>query len=222
MTTIEIDANLAVALFRIKKNQLKMVERRGYDIELERNLLSTKPDDFVNSYIPFAKENKKSLREVLTRVYQNKAGEKLFIFYADSSPDTKQLSRNDLEPALKRMTTDKISNLVIITSKSLSSSASKKLKGLIAYNIQIFTEDDMGYDPTEHFMVPKHTPLTDDEQRLFLTENNISIDNMSIILTSDIIAKYYGLRAGRIVRIDRENMFPTMILKSVTYKQIKD
>lgn len=222
MTSSEIDPRIAALLFEVKKNQLKMVERRGYNIDRERNLLKTKLDDFLHSYITYAKENRRSLRSVLTQIYQNEEGKKIYVYYADASPDSKQLGVKGIEPAIDFMNKEKIHDMIIITAKQLSSSADKKLESLVAYNIQIFTEDEMGFDPTEHFLVPKHIPLTDEQQRSFLNDNGLLIDNIPVILSSDVIARYYGLRAGRIVRIERENMFPTMITKSVSYKQIKD
>jgi len=80
----------------------------------------------------------------------------------------------------------------------------------------------MSYDPTEHFLVPAHIPLSDEEQTKFLNENDITIDQLPVIPSTDIIARYYGMRAGQIFRIERENMYETMILKSVTYKAIRD
>ena len=74
----------------------------------------------------------------------------------------------------------------IITGKSLSPSAVKHVAGLVSYNIQIFLEEEMSYDPTEHFLIPEHIPLTLEEQRNFLEENNLSIDQFPIMLTSDI------------------------------------
>ena len=61
----DIDTNVVNSLFAIKKNQLKLVERRGYNIERERALLSMTLKDFINSYVALANKKKQTLRQIL-------------------------------------------------------------------------------------------------------------------------------------------------------------
>nr|QBK91460.1 MAG: DNA-directed RNA polymerase subunit 5 [Pithovirus LCPAC302] len=218
----DIDPEISARLFEIKKNQLKMVESRGYNIDRERGILELGLDQFLSTYVPFAKQKKKSFRSVMTNVYEKADGQRILVYFADVPSASTQLGVNEIGDAIVDMNTYKLHNAVIITPKDLSPSAKKHIDGLVAYNIQLFLEEEMSYDPTEHFLVPKHIPLTVEEQRDFLTKNNISFDQLPIILTSDIIARYYGLRGGQVVRIERENMYQTMILKSVSYKAIKE
>lgn len=222
MTYEEVDLDVVAKLFEIKKNQLKMVERRGYNIDRERNLLQLTLQQFANSYIKFAKDKNTTFRSILTNVYENAAGKRLLVYYADVPSSSTQLGVEGVGDAIVQMTKYQLHDAVIITSKQLSPPAVKHIYGLVAYNIQIFLEEEMSYDPTEHFLVPKHTPLTPDEQKSFLSKNGLSIDQLPIIRTDDTIIKYLGLRAGRIVKIERENMYETMILKSVCYKAVKE
>lgn len=222
MSYQDVDPEIAARLFEVKKNQLKMVERRGYNIDRERFVLQMTLPNFLKTYIPFAQEQKRSFRSVMTNVYENGDGQRILVYYADVTPTTTQLGVHEIGDAIAYMDKYNLHDAVIITAKQLSPPAVKRIDGLVAYNIQIFLEEEMAYDPTEHFLVPKHIPLTMEEQRSFLETNKISIDQMPIIMTNDIIIKYLGLRGGRIVRIERENMFETMILKSVTYKAVKE
>lgn len=227
MTTPDIDPKIAAQLFEVKKNQLLMIERRGYNIDKERGLFSIRPDQFISTYVPFAKSQGKTFRAVLTNVYQNDQGQRILVYYADIPPTATKLGVSAIEDAVADMTKYQLRNAVIISANDLTPDASKKIAGLIAYNIQIFLEQEMAYDPTAHFLVPKHIPLTIEEQREFLNqkkndEPSFTIDQLPIILADDVIARYYGLRGGRVVRIERENMYESMIINSVTYKVIKE
>jgi len=223
MATTDIDLKTVLKLYNVKKNQLKMTERRGYRIDPREVQNVSSFDYFMRIYIPYARQNKKTLREVLSNVYLNSDGKPDFVVYfADVPPGSTQLGVNESNEAIKYMRTYNVRKAVMITEKQLSSASATKIDGLVAYNIQVFLEQEMSYDPTEHFLVPTHIPLSDEDQTKFLNENDITIDQLPVIPSTDIIARYYGMRPGQIVRIERENMYESMIMKSVTYKAIRD
>jgi DNA-directed RNA polymerases I, II, and III subunit RPABC1 len=216
-----VDPKTVALLFNIKKNQLKMVMRRGYNIDKEVGILKMNEQQFGTTYINFATSQNKSFRDALTYVYENDEGKRLLVYYADAGDDTVKLGISEIAPVIAQMKSFGALDSVVISSKALSPAANKHIQGLLSYNIQVFDEMEMAYDPTEHFLVPKHIPLTRVEAQKFLADNNILIDELPNILADDVMAKYYGLRQGDIVRIERENMFETSIIRSVTYKAIK-
>jgi len=218
---MNIDIGKTRKLFEIKKNQLKMVKRRGYDISREEPLLSYTFQQFVDVYIPFAEKQKKSLREVFSTSYKNKEGKKLVVYFADIS-GSKQLGVDTLGEVLKEMEEVKTKNAIIITSNPLSSSSRKKISELLTYNIYTFMENEMAYDPTEHFLVPEHRALSVEEQRDFLMRNNISIDQIPSILTTDMISRYYGFRTGQVIEIKRTNFYDTIVQHSTSYRVVKE
>lgn len=218
----DVDPKIANLLYEIKKNQLKMVERRGYNIDRERQILQLTAPQFINAYIPFAQQQNKTFRSVLTQVYENDEGKKLLVYYADIPSNSSQLGVNELGDAIRDMDHYNLKDAIIITPKQLSSQSEKHISGLVAYNIQIFLEDEMAYDPTEHFLVPTHIPLDKTQQREFFEKNDISFDQLPILLTNDIIARYYGLRGGQVVRIERTNLYQTMVINSVAYRAVKE
>lgn len=219
----DIDPSIVARLFEVKKNQLKMVERRGYNIpDFEKKIYTTTLPRFAQGYIEYADNNNKTFREVLRTIYENDSGDKLYVFYADSGPGTTQLGIEYVKPLVADMERYGIRNGIVIIPKKLSSDAAKAITGMISKNIQVFLEEEMAYDPTEHYLTPKHIPLTREQQDKFLHDNNIDIDQLPVILSSDIISRYYGLVSGQVVRIERENLFESMVMKSVCYKVIQD
>ena len=227
MANTDIDPKIVTLLFEVKKNQLLMIERRGYNIDREKGILQLRVDQFIDTYVPFARQQGKSFRAVLTNIYRNNDGAGILVYFADVPTTTTKLGVEGISDAIGMMVEHHLKDAVIITSKDLSPTAVKQIDGLVAYNIQIFLEEELSFDPTAHFLVPKHIPLSMEEQRQFLNQKqngdaSFTIDQLPIILSKDIIARYYGLRGGRVVRIERENMFETMIIKSLSYKVIKE
>lgn len=217
-----IDLVAAQKLFTIKKNQLKLVRRRGYILEEnEENLLYITLEDFLEAYLPFAESKKKSLRNILSRLYYNDRDEKIYVYYADNPKTSKQLGIDAVTDAIANLDKNRSKNLLLITPVPLTSAASKKIQELVSYNIHIFLESEMVYDPTEHYFTPEHKALTKEEQREFLETNGFNIDQISIMLTSDMIARYYGFRVGQIIKIRRQNMFETLVQESLSYRVVK-
>lgn len=219
---MDVDTNLVNSLFKIKKNQLKMVRRRGYNIEREENLLFMTLKEFMDVYIPFAKDQDNTLRGVLTNVYENKEGEKIVAYFADIPEKNSTMGVESLKEFLHELEEQKSKNGIIITSKQLSSKAKKEMERLVTYNVQVFLESEMGYDPIEHYLTPEHILLTEEEQREFLTKNDISIDQLPIILDTDMISRYYGYIPGQVIKINRINMYDTLVPKSISYRAVKE
>lgn len=220
-------------LFVIKKNQIKMMRRRGYDISAEEPLMNLSVNEigkFANAYMAKARNDGTNFRKALTSHYEKQENGNLkrsVAYYASAKPTATTVGTSEVTEAVEFINRTQIHDIVMIIEKPLSPQAADDLSKLPAYNIQIFLEEEMMYDPTEHFLVPTHIPLTDDEQKIFI--KNMSerspgfvVDHLSYILPDDIISRYYGMREGQIFRIERENMFQTMVVKSVTYKLVKN
>lgn len=217
----KIDRKIAQLLFRVKQNQLKMVARRGYSVsKQEQGISRTTVNNFLKAYIPFAEAQNKTLRQVLTIIYeQPETSDKLLVYYADVTNN--QMGVKIIQTVAKIMNEKHIRNAIIITPKSPHATARKEIEGLVAYNIQIFLEEEMAFDPTEHMFVPQHILLTEEETTDLLLENGINLDQLPIILSDDIMVRYYGGKAGQIFKIIRTNMFETAIERSISYRVIK-
>lgn len=72
---------------------------------------------------------------------------------------------------------------------------------------EIFKMSELIINITKHKYVPKHEPLSNEEQKLYITENkNIDIDKLpKIMIASDPVAKYFNLKEGQVCRIYRDN-----------------
>ena len=108
---------------------------------------------------------------MLTNIYSNDDGKRILVYYADSNGSS-QLGLDKVREAVQKMTEYRVLNIIIITPIPLTPESLKHLNSLVSYNIDIFLEQEMSFDPTEHFLVPKHIPLTDEEASIFLAKNS--------------------------------------------------
>jgi len=218
---MDIDLQEGYKLFEIKKTQIKMVKRRGYNVGDEENLLNYTAEQFLDIYVPYAKSQNKSVRNILTTYYKNDDGSRLYVYYADIT-DKKKLGVETIEDFIRGLDEKKARNGIIITSKPLTTESKKKIQNLLTYNIYTFTEDEMSYDPTEHYLTPEHVALSADEQREFLMKNDLNIDQLPIILNTDMISRYYGFKTGQIIKINRINLYDTIVQNSVYYRAVRE
>ena len=89
-----------------------------------------------------------------------------------------------------------------ITQLNLIDKVLHKKKGMLQY----FQLNELQFNPTKHQLVPPHRKLNTDEtteiMNKYLIKNKLQ---MPIILRTDVIAKWLGLKQGEIVEITRFN-----------------
>lgn len=80
----------------------------------------------------------------------------------------------------------------------------KAYKQFLEYdNLEVFFDDDLLVDKIDHIFVPKHIPLSKDEQDQIRKEYGFKRIEIGIIKQSDPIARYYNLKPGEIISIER-------------------
>lgn len=86
-----------------------------------------------------------------------------------------------------------------------------------ALRFELFEEDELSVNITHHELVPKHTPLSDEELKEVLHAHALELAQLPRILSTDPVARYYGLERGQVVRIERKSMSAGLY---VTYRQV--
>ena len=215
-------------LFKIKITQLKMIRSRGYDISREQHLLNMNIQQFIDLYVPFAQQNNKTIRSFLNQVYfkpsdlQQVNG--LVVYYTEPT-NTKTIGKSDTCTIIQYLNQYQniCNDAIIIANKIINSNGKECLRKVTNYYITIFQTYELLIDPTEHYMVPKHQILTDDElEQLFESNqhNNINIHNFPYIRTDDAIIKYLGGKPRQVVKIQRRNVLDSMVKLYYVYRTI--
>ena len=53
-------------------------------------------------------------------------------------------------------------------------------------------------------------------------KNKIDIDQLPIMLDTDIISRYYGFQPGQVIEIKRTNLYDTIVQHSLSYRVVKE
>jgi DNA-directed RNA polymerase I, II, and III subunit RPABC1 len=72
--------------------------------------------------------------------------------------------------------------------------------------LQIFTLKELQYNPNEHVLVPKHEKVPEEEIKDILSRYQVKTKSqLPVIVKTDMMARWLGLKHGDIVRITRHN-----------------
>ena len=82
---------------------------------------------------------------------------------------------------------------------------------------EIFLEQEMMINLIEHISVPKHILLSNEKSKKMLEEYHIKNKNLSRILNSDPVSRYYNAKPGQIFRIIRPSETSG---KSIAYRLV--
>jgi DNA-directed RNA polymerase I, II, and III subunit RPABC1 len=181
------------------KNMLK--ELRNDDIaEFDEHEADIDREEFYNdaNVIEFNTDNttiifaltKKLRTDIIDQLKKSKTNIESFIDAYNGKNNIILIFGNDI------LTTPTITQLNLID-KIL-----QKKKGMLQY----FQLNELQFNPTKHQLVPPHRKLTTEEatevMNKYLVKNKLQ---MPIILRTDVIAKWLGLKQGEIVEILRYN-----------------
>lgn len=99
---------------------------------------------------------------------------------------------------------------ILIVSDKLTTNNSKGINDFITKNdisttLQTFELPEILFNITKHVLVPKHEVITDkSEIDTLLKDYNLkNLHQLPIILKTDPVARYYGMKSGQVVRITR-------------------
>ncbi|KIR51523.1 DNA-directed RNA polymerase I, II, and III subunit RPABC1 [Cryptococcus gattii Ru294] len=93
---------------------------------------------------------------------------------------------------------------IIIWSEKMSPAAKKTLQEMQSeYHLEDFPESDLLVNITKHFLVPKHTIMKPEEKSALIKRYRLKETQLPRIMVTDPVAKYYGLKRGQVMKIER-------------------
>ena len=206
-------------LFRVKKNQLKMMARRGYDISKESEILKEDAKNFIQKYHKVAKEQEIDFRNALSKLYTHtKENKKCLVYFAKPTHETKQLGKAVVVDFVEQFTKYECKEAILISELPLSVKGSSDLEGITEPFIQIFDDNELITNIVDHVFVPEHE-LINCNQLGQLGLKKFELPKISI---NDPVIKQYGWRSGNVVKITRDIFFDVVVRKSIFYRLISD
>ena len=174
-------------LLKVRKTVIEMLQDRSYEIDDETANVDI--DQFVAMYdseninftvndkihIYFYIENKSFGKKDLTTIYSK--------------------VKTEVGPAIRLM--------IVINGKCIES-IRNELNNLEYQNVEIFTQDQLRFNITKNYLVPKHTLLSEeDKQKVYKKYNATSNDVFQKIRKNDPVAQYYAMKKDDMCKIIR-------------------
>eukprot|EP00301_Raphidiophrys_heterophryoidea_P016808 c26467_g1_i1.p1 GENE.c26467_g1_i1~~c26467_g1_i1.p1 ORF type:complete len:220 (-),score=47.83 c26467_g1_i1:243-866(-) len=186
-------------LFRVRRTVLQMLRDRGYLVG-ERDIdMSIQDFKEIHTEAPS--------RERLTILVHKRddPSDKLFVFFLENDDKDKKVGVQPVGTVLERMKTEQVNRSIIITENGLGAKAKSSIQEVQGkdFRIEEFLENHLLINITEHELVPKHTVLTDFEEKALLKRYGVKAQQLPRISVNDPVARYYGLRRSQIVKITR-------------------
>jgi DNA-directed RNA polymerase subunit H (RpoH/RPB5) len=115
--------------------------------------------------------------------------------------------------------------MIIITPYALKPSDMETINDIILSKVQVilFTWDELLLDPSEHFLVPEQTALSEQDAHKKLKEIGAEPGQMPMMGSDDAIARYNAWRPGTLVHVVRPNQYiPVSLTTQIhTYRIVK-
>lgn len=180
--------------FRVRKTTMEMLEDRGYEVSTEDKNMNY--EDFTNRL----EENAIQL-VAIHRTNPVKMAYVAFIL------DAKSFSKKDLV-ALKTHMDEKYPTnemTVIIVQDKQTPQITKELLNDEYKLYEIFSMKNLMFNITHHEIVPRHIILNQEEIEEMLKIFKTTRAQLPKLLTTDPVAKYYGMKAGDVCKIIRQS-----------------
>jgi DNA-directed RNA polymerase subunit H (RpoH/RPB5) len=115
---------------------------------------------------------------------------------------TKQIMEKGIEYDVILVTKEKLNSQILNRVADINSLANTDPIEKMMY-IETFIHDELKYNVSRHFLVPKHTKCESTEIKKLMEKFNITVKDLPKISREDPQARYLGLRQGEICRITR-------------------
>ena len=180
--------------FRVRKTTMEMLEDRGYEVSEEDKNMNY--EDFTNR-----------LEENAIQLIATHRMNPVKMVYVAFILDAKSFSKKDLV-ALKALMDEKYPTnevTVIIVQDKQTPQIAKELLNDEYKLYEIFSRKNLMFNITHHEIVPRHILLNQEEVDMILKQYQTTRAQLPKLLTTDPVAKYYGMKAGDVCKIIRQS-----------------
>lgn len=233
LSSIEMLNSAQSTIFKVKKNQIRMLMDRGYDVGDERYLLDYSLGDFITTYRGLSVQENIPFLKTLENIYSN-GEEYLNVRYLEKPATGEQIGKAQITQVLAELEqTPEILHIIFIVPNKLSPEAEKTFTKLPLYRAEYFMYEDLAYNPIDSFLVPKHVLMKPEDVDLLLyggvspdqpnRRKKLNIGNLSRVSFADPISRYYGAVPGQIFKIYRKDLYgQSMVIDTIAYRAVTD
>jgi len=186
--------------FHVYKTLTEMLSDRGYSISKDIDY-----EEFIIMY----DENNYNITDDDDKIH--------VAFYKD----TKTFVKKDLETMvynIKKAFENPDINIIIILKDKPNAIIIKELMNDLYKNVEIFLFKNLTFNITKHDDMPKCIPLSESEINEISEKYNTKLSKFPKMLSTDPIARYYGIKSGGMFKIIRTSPSSG---KYITYRHVR-
>eukprot|EP01027_Heterolobosea_sp_BB2_P022871 GEZU01033746.1.p1 GENE.GEZU01033746.1~~GEZU01033746.1.p1 ORF type:complete len:217 (-),score=31.81 GEZU01033746.1:218-868(-) len=194
-------------LWRVRRTVLQMLKDRGY-IVVDKDLNMT-VDEFGELFGEKGQGGnihgvgQTINREAITILSQKQVdpAAQIFVFF----PSEQKIGVQPIRRYHTRMKENGVFRAIMVVPSSITPMARQAVAQLKTKNfvIEEFKEGELLVNITQHVLVPKHVPLSNEEKQALLQRYKLKPTQLPRIQVVDPVARYYGLQRGQVVKIIR-------------------
>jgi len=194
--------------FKIRKTTLEMIQDRGFKVSDE---------DLMMTYQDFSNRLEENQINIIA-LHQSSNLKGIYVHYI---LETKTFSKKDLLNLKLFMDENyptKEMTVIIITQDKPTPQIAKELLNDEFKLYEVFLTKMLMFNITHHEVVPKHIILTEEEAKKVIDDFDATKSQLPKLLSTDPVAKYYGMKTGTICKIVRNSQ---MTGESIYYRIVK-
>lgn len=194
--------------YQVRKTTIEMLEDRNFKVSDEDKGLP---------YQDFASR----LEENQIDIIANHKSSDVKVAYVSYILDSKTFSKKDLltkKAFIDENFPTKEMTVIIIVQEKPTPQIAKELQNDEFKSYEIFLTKNLMFNITHHEIVPRHIILTEDESKKVLDDYQSTKSQLPKLLSTDPVAKYYGMKTGDICKIIRHS---PMTGESIYYRMVK-
>lgn len=134
-----------------------------------------------------------------------KKDEQICVFLTNTS----KFNVESIQEYISMMKKMDVWNCIIVYRDNVTPVAKKIVEESQEMTIELFNEDELQFNITKHFLVPKHELIYKKGTKECQEFKKKYTDRFPIILKTDPICRFYGYQKGDIIKITRRNGFVT-------------
>jgi len=194
--------------YQVRKTTIEMLEDRKFKVSDEDKNLP---------YQDFASR----LEENEIDIIANHSIDENRVVYVSYILETKTFSKKnliDLKTYIDENFPTKDMTVIIIVQEKPTPQIAKELLNDEFKSYEIFLTKNLMFNITHHEITPKHIIMNEEESKRILEEFQANKTQLPKLLSTDPVAKYYGMKSGDICKIVRHS---PMTGESYYYRMVK-
>lgn len=217
------DMSMISLLFTVKKNQIKMLHDRGFDVSNEQGIFNLTVEQFRDFYTEYWKANHYdsftlSLGGPYTK--NDKGLEPIYVYYLYTLKDTNSVSNKQILKAIDDVRRAGFTHIIFISEQPLSHESAEIVRKKNELRCEHFVYQDLSHNKPEYFLTPKHIVLSKSEKEKLLS-GPIKMEELPEMCYDDPMARYYGMSVGDVVKIERRNLVvDTLVENTISYRRV--